>query len=132
MDFLIQPLARLIPAQEFLLPLLVLQGETGEGGDAATPGPFAQFLPFILIGALAWFLLIAPERKRQKERMGMLAAIKKNDKVVTTGGLIATVTKVDDAQLTLRIADGVHVHVERHAVARVVQVAPSKEDKADE
>ena len=131
MDFLIQPLARLIPAQEFLLPLLVIQGEMGESGETAAPGPFAQFLPFILIGALAWFLLIAPERKRQKERMGMLAAIKKNDKVVTTGGIIATVTKVDDAQMTLRIDDGVHVHVERHAVARVINPSQPKEDKAE-
>ncbi len=92
-----------------------------EGTDAGTQGPppnaFLAWMPMILIGVLAWFLLIAPERKRQKERQIMLASLGKNDKVVTVGGLIGVITKVDDHQVTLRIADGVHVHVQRASIA---------------
>ncbi len=136
MDLSTQTLSHVNTAQEILLgiaePILAIQGEVEGAGETATPGPLAQFLPFIAIGALAWFLLIAPERKRQKARLAMLGNIKKNDKVVTNGGIIGTVTKVDDSQMTLRIADGVNVHVERHAVSRVVTVAKGKDEDEEE
>ena len=107
--------------------LAVLEGADGEG---AQPSFFAGMMPLILIGVLAWVLLIGPERKRQKERQMMLAQLGKNDKVSTVGGLIGVITKVDDDQVTLRVADGVHLHVQRGSIAGLL-AAPKKEDEKD-
>ena len=105
--------------------------EDAPGGEAQAPNFMSQLLPFLMIGALAWFLLIAPERKRQKARMEMLGAVQKNDKVVTNGGLIGTVTKVEESQLTLRIADGVNVHVQRGAISNVLSAKTEAETESD-
>ncbi|HTI52162.1 MAG TPA: preprotein translocase subunit YajC, partial [Planctomycetaceae bacterium] len=60
----------------------------GPGGD------FAMFLPFVAIAVLFYFLLIRPQRREQASREQMLSALKKNDKVVTIGGMIGTVANI--------------------------------------
>lgn len=121
--------------QSFLVsPLGIILVQEGDGGGTAGPQPnaFMAWMPMILIGVLAWFLLIAPERRRQKERQVMLANLGKNDKVVTVGGLIGVITKVDDDQVILRIADGVHVHVQRASIAGPLAGGAPKESKDKE
>ncbi|HRV81521.1 MAG: preprotein translocase subunit YajC [Planctomycetes bacterium] len=120
----------LAPLSSLSTPLLVLQGEGGSTTPTPGPGGVTQFLPLILVGVLAWFLLIQPERKRQKARQAMLAAIKKNDSVVTAGGLIGVVTKVEDHQVTVRIDEGVHVRVQRGSIAGLVQPDGAGTDQA--
>jgi preprotein translocase subunit YajC len=95
-----------------LTPLLAQAPE-----KAPEPGGAFNFLPLVLIGGLAWFLLIAPEKKIRKQRMAMLAGLKKNDSVVTTGGLYGVITRIDEESVTLRIDKDVHVRVQRSAVA---------------
>ena len=99
-----------------------------EGGKQ--PGGFS-FLPLLLIGGLAWFLLIAPEKKLRKERTAMLGALKKNDSVVTTGGLYGVITRLDDESVTLRVDKDVHVRVQRGAVAGLPN-AEKEESKESE
>ncbi len=90
-----------------------------------------SFLPLLLIGGLAWFLLIAPEKKIRKERSAMLAGLKKNDSVVTNGGLYGVITRLDDESVTLRIDKDVHVRVQRGAVAGLPSAEKETESKAD-
>lgn len=86
------------------------------GGDA-----FQAFLPLILIFIVFYFLLIRPQQKKMKQHRETLEGIRRGDKVVTGGGIIATVTKVDsETELTVEIAKDVKVKVQRSTVSGVV------------
>ncbi len=64
-----------------------------------------SLLPMILIFAAMYFLLIAPQRKKQKEHEKMLAALKSGDEIVTTGGIYGTITAVKEDRFTVRVGD---------------------------
>lgn len=85
-------------------------------------GAIGGFVPFILIIAIFYFLMIAPERKQRKKREAMLAAVKKGDKVVTTGGMFATVAAVNEDSITLQASDDVRLRFTRQSIASVVEV----------
>ena len=90
-------------------------------GAAAPPGGgLLTFLPLVLMLVVFYFLMIRPQQKRVKEHREMVAALKKGDEVVTNGGLGGTVSKVGEAYLTVRIADGVEVNVQKGAVAALL------------
>jgi preprotein translocase subunit YajC len=74
----------------------------------------------VAIFAIFYFLLIAPQRKRQKKHQEMLAALKKGDEVVTSGGIHGTVAAVDDRVVHLKIADQVKIKIDRGSVAGFV------------
>jgi preprotein translocase subunit YajC len=83
-------------------------------------GGFIEFLPLILIFVVFYFLLIRPQQKRAKEHAAMVAAVRRGDKVVTGGGLMGTVTKVESAdEVVVEIADGVRVRVVTNTLADV-------------
>jgi len=77
--------------------------------------------PLVLIFVVFYFLLIRPQQKRAKEHKDLLTKIQRNDRVVTTGGLIGKVAKVHDErdELEVDIAEGVRVHVRRGMIAEV-------------
>ena len=86
------------------------------GGDA-----FQAFLPLILIFVVFYFLLIRPQQKKMKQHREMLAALRRGDKVITGGGIVGTVTKVEnDDEVTVEIAKDVKVRVQRATIAGVV------------
>ncbi|MEI4196673.1 preprotein translocase subunit YajC [Roseovarius sp. E0-M6] len=85
-----------------------------EGGNA-----LAQFLPLILIFAIMYFLLIRPQQKKMKEHRAMVEALRKGDRVVTQGGMIGKVTRVQEGELEIEVAQGVKVRVVRHTIAEV-------------
>tara|TARA_B100000959_G_C14855213_1_gene571861 strand:+ start:523 stop:807 length:285 start_codon:yes stop_codon:yes gene_type:complete len=73
---------------------------------------FAQFLPLILIFVIFYFFLIRPQQKKVKEHKLMVAALKRGDQVVTSGGMVGTVEKVhDDDKIDLSITENVTVKV---------------------
>lgn len=80
-------------------------------------GGLASLLPFVLMFAAFYFLIIAPQRRRQRELQATVASLKAGDRIVTTGGLIATITAVRDATLIIRSADKSILEVSRSAVA---------------
>jgi preprotein translocase subunit YajC len=82
---------------------------------------------FLLIGALFWFLILGPERKNKKRRQAMLDALSKGDEVMTTGGLFGRVSKVDEHEVILVVADGVRLRFSRAAV----QGLRDEEDEPD-
>lgn len=83
-------------------------GGTAAGGTAAIVN---MVLPLVLIFIIFYVLLIRPQQKRMKQHQEMLGAVKPRDMVVTNGGLIGKVTKVDDNEVELEIAQGVRVRV---------------------
>ena len=77
-------------------------------------------LPLLLIFVVFYFLLIRPQAKRAKEHKAMVAPLAVGDEVVTSGGILGRVTEVGDQFLTVEIADGVRVKVQRHTVTSVL------------
>lgn len=77
--------------------------------------------PLVLIFVVFYFLLIRPQQKKMKMHKEMLSAVRRGDRVVTGGGILGTVTKViDEHELTVEIADGVRVRVQRSTIAAIV------------
>ena len=80
-----------------------------------------QFVPFILIFVIMWFLIIRPQQKRVKTHQEMIKNVRRGDTVVTSGGIIGKVTKVteDSADIEVEIAEGVKVKVARSMISDV-------------
>ncbi len=85
-------------------------------GAAATPGLLEQMLPMVVILVFAYFLLIRPQQKKAKQTQDMLKALEKGDEVLTAGGLIGRIAKISEQYITLELADGVEVLVQRAAI----------------
>ena len=99
---------------------LVLAGASapsGAGGNAV----LTQLVFFAAIFAIFYFLLIRPQQNQRKERARLLAAVKRGDRVVTSGGLHGTITGLDETTVTLRVADQTKITFDRSAVGRVVE-----------
>jgi preprotein translocase subunit YajC len=80
-----------------------------------------QFLPLVLIFVVFYWLLIRPQQKKAKEHRATLEALRRGDRVVTGGGIIGTVARVDSAEeVTVDIADGVRVRVVRSTITNVL------------
>ncbi len=75
------------------------------------------FLPYVLIFAVFYFLIIAPQRKRQRELQATVANLKAGDRIITSGGIIATITAVRDTSLIVRTAEKSMLEVTRASVA---------------
>jgi len=84
---------------------------------AAQPNAIASLMPIIFIFGIFYFLLIRPQQKKQKEHEKMAQELKKNDEVVTNGGIHGTVVNVKDDTLILRIDENVKVEINKKAVA---------------
>ncbi len=85
--------------------------------------PIMQFVPFIAILVIFYFLLIRPQQKQMKERKLMLDGLKSGDRVLTQGGMIAVVTAVNGEELEVEIAKGVKVALVKNGVASVLKSA---------
>lgn len=100
---------------EWLIPSAFAQAAGG-----AQPNAFMQLLPLVLIFVVFYFLLIRPQAKRAKEHKAMVAALAVGDEVVTSGGILGKVTETGDQFLTVEIAEGVRVKLQRHTVSAVL------------
>ncbi|MFO7306343.1 MAG: preprotein translocase subunit YajC [Gammaproteobacteria bacterium] len=89
-------------------------------GAPGQPNAFMSFLPLILIFVVFYFLLIRPQAKRAKEHRAMIAALEVGTEVVTSGGILGKITELGDQIVTVEIADGVRVKVQRHTIAQVL------------
>lgn len=85
--------------------------------QAAPGGGLGQFLPIVLLFVGMWFLIIAPQRKRQKAHDKMLSELKKGDLIVTSGGIHGTITQVSADRLTVQIAENTKVELGKSFVA---------------
>lgn len=100
--------------------LFIASAQAADAAAAAAPNPLLQILPFIGIFALMYFFMIRPQRKRQKEHQELLGALSKGDEVVLNSGMLGKIVDVDDAYLTLDVADNVKMKFQKHAVVAVL------------
>jgi len=112
-----------------LIDVAYAMGTAGQGAAGQSAGGgLAAFIPLILMILIFYFLLIRPQQKRQKEHRMMLANLKRGDHVITQGGLHGTITGLTDSVVTLEIADGIKVKVQRGYIAGVVTPGKEKEE----
>jgi preprotein translocase subunit YajC len=92
------------------------------GGGAAGAGQSPMGMVIMMVGfvVIFYFLLIRPQQKKQKEHQAMLSKIGEGDEVVTAGGILGKVVGVGDQFLTIEIADGVRIKVQRFQVTSLV------------
>ncbi len=83
---------------------------------AGAGGGLMSFLPIILMFVVLYFMMIRPQMKRQKEQKAMIDALAKGDEVVTAGGVVGKVTKVSDAYITLEVAEGTEIVMQKASV----------------
>lgn len=81
---------------------------------------FSALLPFVLMFAIFYFLLIRPQQKQQKARQAMLDGLKKGNKIITIGGIYGEIVEVKEDTLIIRVADKVEIKTTRGAVSQVI------------
>jgi preprotein translocase subunit YajC len=106
---------------DFLLNLFISEA-AAQAATPEAPGPSlinALFLPVMLI-VVFYFLLIRPQQKKQKEHRAMLEALSVGTEIVTGGGVLGKVTELGEQFITVEIADGVKVKIQRHSIGAVL------------
>jgi preprotein translocase subunit YajC len=92
--------------------------QTGLG--AGGPGQLLSFLPLVLVFVIFYFLLIRPQQKKSKDHQEMVKKLKKNDEVMTSGGIYGKVVALADNAVTLEVAPNVRIRVNRLQISEVV------------
>ncbi len=88
---------------------------------------FAQFIPLILIFVIFYFFLIRPQQKKIKDHKSMVAALKRGDEVITSGGVIGRIDKVhEDDKVDLLISDGITVKVIKSTIQSLTNISNTK------
>ncbi|UJS19712.1 MAG: preprotein translocase subunit YajC [Candidatus Brocadia sp.] len=102
------------------------------GKQSSPGGMLSMLLPFILMFVVMYFLILRPQKRKEKERKALLARVKKNDRVVTAGGIHGLVTSVREHEVILRIDDAkdIKIKVDRSAIVTVAEV--SHDDETEE
>ena len=101
--------------------LVFLAQKSGSGSG----GGIASFLPLIVLVGVFWFMIMRPQQRRAKEHRSLLANVSQGDKVVAAGGIVGTVRRVDDDTLSLQVADGVVIKVDKGSVTKRFTDAPA-------
>jgi len=96
-----------------LLDSFLLAMATPQQGS---PNPWLQLIPFALILGIFYFVMVLPMRKRQQKVTAFLAALKVGDRVITTGGIYGSITRLSDQSVQLQVANNVRIEVSRAAI----------------
>ena len=104
-----------------LLPLLAASADPG-----AAPPAWLQFLPLVAMAVIFWFLILRPQMRQQKQQRAKIAAIKKGDQIITGGGFVGKVIKVDDTYAELELGPNVKVKAVKSTIADVLSPTGSK------
>ena len=95
-------------------------------GQSASP--LVSLLPFVLIFAVFYFLVILPGRRQQKKKEAMIASLKKGDRIITSGGIHGTVAGVEDQTILLKVAENAKIRISKSAVAGKVNPSAGGSD----
>jgi len=104
---------------ESLLSFFISDAQAQAAAPTGAASQFGLLLPIVFIG-LIYFLMIRPQQKKQKEHRAMMDAIVAGNEVVTGGGVLGKVTAVGDQFLTVEVADGIAIKVQKHTISAVV------------
>ena len=88
--------------------------------SAEAPPAWIQWAPIVGMILIFWFLIIRPQMKRQKEHQEKIGGLKKGDQVVTAGGLVGKVVKVDDSYAEIELAQGVRVKAVKNTIGDII------------
>ena len=99
---------------------MLISNSYAQTAAVAPSSGFMDFLPVVAVCAVFYFLLLRPQQKRVKEQKAMLAALQKNDEIVTIGGELGRVSKVGENYISLEIAENVTVLIQKSAVQMVL------------
>ena len=91
------------------------------GGAAGAPNALIGYAPLVLIFVVFYMLLIRPQQKKVKEHQAMLGQLKKNDEVMTSGGIYGKVVALTDTVVTLEVAQNVRIRVNRPQISEIVK-----------
>lgn len=110
-----------------MVDIAYAQAAQGAGG----PGPIVTILPFILIFIIMYFMVIRPQQKKAKNHQDMLSKLKRNDEVMTSGGIYGKVIDLKETVVTLEVAPNVRIRVHRPQISTVftAEKASAKEGK---
>ncbi len=92
-----------------------------QGGDGGGGSLISTLIMFGAIFAIFYFMIIRPQQKRAKEREKLLSNIEKGDKIVTSGGVHATIVGIEDKTVLIEIAPNVKIKVDRSAIGSVIK-----------
>jgi len=99
---------------------LLISNAYAEGTAPAPAGGIMDFLPLIALVAVFYFMILRPQMKRSKEMKIMLEALQKGDEVVTSGGVIGRVVKVGESYVSLEVAEGINLNIQKAAIQTVL------------
>lgn len=88
------------------------------GGDMQSS--LMSMLPLVLMFVVLYFVMIRPQMKKQKEHRSMIDSLGKGDEVATVGGVLGKITKISESSLSLEVANGVEIQLQRSAVVQVL------------
>jgi len=110
-----------------MVDIAYAQAAPGVGG----PGPLITILPFVLIFVIMYFMVIRPQQKKAKEHQELLSKLKRNDEVMTSGGIYGKVVDLKETVVTLEVAPNVRIRVHRPQISAVLtaEKATTKERK---
>ena len=94
---------------------MIISPAFAQAAPSGDPG-YIGLLPIVLMFVLLYFLMIRPQMKRAKETKAMIEALQKGDEVITAGGLLGRITRIQDAYLSLEIAPNLEITVQKAAV----------------
>ena len=112
-----------------LISLPALLAQTSAPAQAQGGPAWMQFLPMILLFAAMYFLMIAPQRKKQKEHEKMLKSLESGDEIITSSGIYGTITNVKEDRFVVRIAEDTKIELGKGFVQTVVKKASGEEKK---
>jgi preprotein translocase subunit YajC len=99
---------------------LIASAAAQSAAGGSQPSALMQMLPLVIMVVVFYFLLIRPQSKRAKEHRALIASLEAGNEVVTNGGILGKVTEVSEQFVTVEIAEGVRVKVQRHTISQVL------------
>jgi preprotein translocase subunit YajC len=106
-------------------------GQAPQSQGQEGPNPLASFMPIILMFVIFYFLLIKPQQKKQREHDKMVSGLKKNDEIITSGGIHGTIVNVKDNTFILRVDDNAKIEISKSAVAVLKRKVGAQQGLAD-
>lgn len=101
-------------------PNVLISNAFAQTAAGSPTSSLMSFLPLVLMFVVLYFIMIRPQMKRQKEHRNMLAELTKGDEIVTSGGLAGKITKVADNFISVEIAEGVEINVQKSAITTLL------------